>query len=122
MSKPAAEAKKPAYSPGLVGVPAGETVISTVGKESFGLTYRGDDIRDLAHKCIYEEIAFLLINGHLPTSDELAAYLKKLAAQRRTWPLLTAPADAATAAATAVACAGVCRTDSLPAVWSLALL
>jgi len=82
MSNTSSIAPKPAYSPGLAGVIAGETKISTVGKENVGLTYRGYGIKDLSQKCIYEEIAFLLINGHLPNETELKNYLTSLTKHR----------------------------------------
>lgn len=84
MSKPqqTKAAEKPKYSPGLAGVYAGETAISTVGKEELGLLYRGYSIVDLAAKAIFEEIAYLLIHGHLPSTAELQAYQRKLAAYR----------------------------------------
>ncbi len=63
---------------GLAGITAGETAISTVGKEGMGLTYRGYSINDLAEHATFEEVAYLLIYGHLPTRDELAGYCKKL--------------------------------------------
>lgn len=67
---------------GLAGVSAGETAISTVGKEGKGLTYRGYSINDLAAKGLFEETAYLLIYGKLPTRDELAAYMSRLKALR----------------------------------------
>ena len=63
---------------GLAGVVAGETSISTVGKEGVGLTYRGYSIEDLAEKSTFEAVAFLLIYGELPTSGELEEYRKRL--------------------------------------------
>jgi len=63
---------------GLAGVVAGQTAISTVGKEGMGLTYRGYSINDLADRATFEEVAFLLIHGHLPNRSELDGYLKKL--------------------------------------------
>src|SRR5437667_8877609 len=65
-------------SGGLAGVVAGQTAISTVGKEGMGLTYRGYSINDLAEKATFEEVAFLLLYGHLPKRNELEAYSKKL--------------------------------------------
>src|SRR6266566_59440 len=67
---------------GLAGVVAGQTAISTVGKEGMGLTYRGYSINDLAEKATFEEVAFLLIYGHLPNRTELDAYIKKLSSLR----------------------------------------
>ncbi|HEY4743308.1 MAG TPA: 2-methylcitrate synthase [Desulfuromonadaceae bacterium] len=70
------------YSPGLEGVVAGETAISTVGKTGRGLSYRGYAINDLAEHAAFEEVAFLLIHGTLPNAGELARYRKRLAALR----------------------------------------
>jgi len=67
---------------GLAGITAGETSICTVGKEGLGLTYRGYSINDLADHATFEEVAFLLLNGHLPNRTELAAYHKTLAGMR----------------------------------------
>ena len=63
---------------GLAGVIAGETAIATVGKEGVGLTYRGYSIHDLAEHATFEETAYLLIHGKLPTPAELDNYKKKL--------------------------------------------
>ena len=63
---------------GLAGVIAGETAIATVGKEGVGLTYRGYSIHDLAEHATFEETAYLLIHGKLPTQTELDNYRKKL--------------------------------------------
>jgi 2-methylcitrate synthase len=69
-------------SGGLAGVVAGRTAVSTVGKEGVGLTYRGYSIEDLAEKATFEEVAFLLLYDHLPTTSELDAYRKTLASLR----------------------------------------
>src|SRR2546425_7728368 len=69
-------------SGGLAGVVAGQTAISTVGKEGLGLTYRGYSINDLAEKATFEETAFLLLYGHLPNRTELASYRQKLISLR----------------------------------------
>jgi 2-methylcitrate synthase len=63
---------------GLRGQVAGKTALSTVGKSGSGLTYRGYDVKDLAETCQFEEVAYLILKGHLPTSAELAAYKAKL--------------------------------------------
>ena len=70
------------YAPGLEGVVAGETAISTVGKEGRGLGYRGYAIADLAAHASFEEVAFLLIHGRLPNDTELGRYCRRLAALR----------------------------------------
>src|SRR5215469_6502981 len=67
---------------GLAGVVAGQTAISTVGKEGVGLTYRGYSIEDLAEKSTFEEVAFLLLYGHLPNRAELETYKQRLSGFR----------------------------------------
>ena len=61
---------KPAYSPGLAGVIAGETQICWVDPNA-GLMYRGYDIHEMAEKASFEEVAYLLLNGELPDVEEL---------------------------------------------------
>lgn len=68
---------------GLEGVIVGDTAISTVGKEGLGLTYRGYDIHDLAAHSTFEEVAYLLVYGQLPTMAELQSYRDKLVKLRR---------------------------------------
>ena len=58
------------------GVPAGNTALCTVGKTGNDLHYRGYDILDFAEKAEFEEIAYLLIYGKLPTSSELKKDIK----------------------------------------------
>jgi len=67
---------------GLAGVTAGATALCTVGKEGAGLTYRGYDIYDLADNASFEEVAFLLLHGNLPTQTELDDYVAKIKANR----------------------------------------
>lgn len=67
---------------GLAGVTAGETRLCTVGKEGAGLTYRGYDIHDLAANASFEEVAYLLLHGKLPTRAELDDYVERLKANR----------------------------------------
>lgn len=68
---------------GLEGIVVGDTAISTVGKEGVGLTYRGYTIEDLAQSASFEEVAYLLLYGSLPTALELRGYLQKLGKQRQ---------------------------------------
>ena len=63
---------------GLAGVSAGETHLCTVGQEGAGLTYRGYDIYDLADNASFEEVAYLLLYGKLPTQSELDGYIAKI--------------------------------------------
>lgn len=65
-------------SGGLAEVTAGDTAISTVGKEGVGLTYRGYEIHDLAAYATFEETAYLMLYEKLPTKSELEEYQKKL--------------------------------------------
>lgn len=67
---------------GLRGQVAGKTALSTVGKTGSGLTYRGYDVKDLAANCSFEEVAYLILKGELPTSSELSAYQAKLKSLR----------------------------------------
>lgn len=67
---------------GLEGVVAGETGIATVGQKGNGLNYRGYSIDDLAQKANFEEVAYLLIYGQLPTRTELDTYINKLISLR----------------------------------------
>ncbi len=67
---------------GLRGQVAGKTALSTVGKSGAGLTYRGYDVQDLAENCQFEEVAYLIFFGELPTSEQLAAYKTKLKSLR----------------------------------------
>ncbi|MHB8405968.1 MAG: bifunctional 2-methylcitrate synthase/citrate synthase [Gammaproteobacteria bacterium] len=69
---------KPKKSVALSGVAAGNTALSTVGRSGNDLHYRGYDILDIADKCDFEEVAYLLIHGKLPNRAELRAYKAKL--------------------------------------------
>ena len=67
---------------GLRGMVAGETALCTVGKEGTGLTYRGYDIEELAEKARFEEVAYLLLHGKLPTRAELDDYIRRIQSNR----------------------------------------
>lgn len=69
---------KPKKSVALSGVAAGNTALCTVGRTGNDLHYRGYDIHDLARHACFEEVAHLLIHGHLPNANELRAYKHKL--------------------------------------------
>lgn len=68
---------------GLRGQVAGKTALSTVGVSGAGLTYRGYDVKDLAENCEFEEVAYLIFFGELPTIEQLAAYKAKLKGLRQ---------------------------------------
>jgi 2-methylcitrate synthase len=74
----AAATPKPKKSVALSGVPAGNTALCTVGRSGNDLHYRGYDILDFADTAEFEEVAYLLVHGKLPTAAELAAYKIKL--------------------------------------------
>ncbi|HEX5339253.1 MAG TPA: 2-methylcitrate synthase [Gammaproteobacteria bacterium] len=69
---------KPKKSVALSGVAAGNTALCSVGRSGNDLHYRGYDILDIAEKCDFEEVAYLLIHGKLPNRAELKAYKVKL--------------------------------------------
>src|SRR5712692_9360744 len=71
----------PAYSPGLAGVIAGETAICWVDPNA-GLMYRGYDIHEMAQQASFEEVAYLLLNGEIPSAKQLTDFTQQIAAQR----------------------------------------
>ncbi|HCU46328.1 bifunctional 2-methylcitrate synthase/citrate synthase [Sphingobacterium faecium] len=73
---------KPKKSVALSGVEAGNTALSTVGKSGNDLHYRGYDILELAEQASFEEVAYLLIYGSLPTKAQLTTYQAQLISQR----------------------------------------
>ncbi len=66
----------------LSGVVAGDTALSTVGHSGNDLHYRGYEINDLAQNCEFEEVAYLILYGHLPTQTQLADYKAQLSKLR----------------------------------------
>ncbi len=69
-----------AMSRGLEGIIAGETTICSV--EQGGLLYRGYEIHDLAENATFEDVAFLLLEGHKPSADEMKRFKSELVAER----------------------------------------
>jgi len=65
------------YRPGLEGVVAGETAISTIAG---GLQYRGYSIETLADKSSFEEVVYLLLNGQLPKQSDLDTFRSRIGA------------------------------------------
>jgi len=70
------------YHPGLDGVIATESSISDIDGKKGILSYRGYSIEELAEKSTFEETAFLLLTGELPTPDELATFTSMVNARR----------------------------------------
>ena len=79
---PTTTAPKPKKSVALSGVPAGNTALCTVGRSGNDLHYRGYDILEIATRCEFEEIAYLLVHGSLPDQGELRGYKAKLRSLR----------------------------------------
>jgi citrate synthase len=65
------------YSPGLEGVIAGETAVSTIAG---GLSYRGYAVEDLAEHTTFEDVAYLILYGELPNKEQLEAFQARLGA------------------------------------------
>ena len=64
----------PEIHKGLAGVVVDTTTISSVNPQTNSLLYRGYPIQELAAHCSFEEVAYLLWHGELPTDDELVAF------------------------------------------------
>ena len=106
-----AEGKK---SVALSGVSAGRTAICTVGREGKGLHYRGYDIRDLAEKSNYNDVAYLLLYGELPDRAQSESFRSRIIADRafpvplqrtlETLPAATHPMDVMRTAASFIGC------------------
>jgi 2-methylcitrate synthase/citrate synthase II len=98
------------YSPGLEGILAGETAISTV---EGGLCYRGYPVTELAERTGFDEVAYLLLHGELPSRAELRDFQKRVGAARqipralqdlfRALPRTTVPMDALRSAVSVLA-------------------
>ena len=82
MAEQESQLPKPKKSVALSGTAAGNTAVCTVGRTGNDLHYRGYDILDFADQAQFEEIAYLLIHGRLPTRAELDGYKRKLKALR----------------------------------------
>ena len=81
MTMPMADTTRtPMYSPGLDGVLAGETALCHVDEGEGGLRYCGYAVSDLAAKARFEEVAYLLLFGKLPTQKELKDFSTQLTA------------------------------------------
>ncbi len=75
----------------LSGVVVAESAVSSIDPDAGVLIYRGYDIADLAEHSTYEETAYLLLHGELPSSEALEAFTRELAA--RELPEATAELD-----------------------------
>ena len=68
--------QQPEVIKGLAGVYADSTAIAKVIPEINSLVYRGYPVQDLAENCIFEEVAYLMWNGELPTQSQLDDFCK----------------------------------------------
>lgn len=72
----------PNYSPGLEGVIAGISTISDINSDKSTLEYRGYNVHDLAEQGSFEQTAYLLLYGKLPTASELSEFSRALGEAR----------------------------------------
>lgn len=73
----------PTIHKGLAGVVVDTTAISKVVPETNSLTYRGYPVGDLAEHCGFEQVAYLLWHGELPTGAQLELFCQRERASRR---------------------------------------
>lgn len=62
------------YVPGLAGIPATKSAVSDLDGEKGILSYRGYRIEELAEKCTFEQVVYLLLHGNLPTDEQLVKF------------------------------------------------
>jgi 2-methylcitrate synthase/citrate synthase II len=67
---------------GLVGVTVDETAVSKVNAQTNSLLYRGYPVQDLAKNKRFEEVAYLLWYGELPTAEQLKTFETSERSQR----------------------------------------
>ena len=68
---------------GLLGIVVDETTISHVVPELSALTYRGYKVQDLCDKCDFEEVAYLVLHGELPSKNQLKKFIKDERSERK---------------------------------------
>ena len=78
---------------GLAGVVVDYTAVSKVNPETNSLLYRGYPVQELAEKCSFEEVAYLLWHGELPDAEQLAAFETLERSLRRLDPVVKAVID-----------------------------
>ena len=76
------ETAAPQIHKGLAGVVVDTTAISKVNPETNSLLYRGYPVQELAARCSFEQVAYLLANGELPTPEQLQAFEAQERSQR----------------------------------------
>lgn len=73
---------------GLAGVVVDYTAISKVNPDTNSLLYRGYPVQELAARCSFEEVAYLLWNGELPSQQQLAEFTARERAGRALDPVV----------------------------------
>lgn len=84
---------EPEIRKGLVGVVADTTAVSKVNPETNSLLYRGYPVQELAARCTFEEVAYLLWHGELPTPEQLGEMEEEGRSQRALAPEVRAAVD-----------------------------
>lgn len=74
--------QQPEIHKGLAGVIVDTTAISSVNPATNSLLYRGYPVQELAAECSFEQVAYLLWHGELPTDVELAEFEESERSQR----------------------------------------
>ncbi|MCV7228310.1 bifunctional 2-methylcitrate synthase/citrate synthase [Mycolicibacterium komossense] len=82
MSTVAESSERPRIYKGLAGVVVDTTSISKVVPETNSLTYRGYPVQELAARCSFEQVAYLLWHGELPTDAQLQLFSQRERASR----------------------------------------
>jgi citrate synthase len=78
--------EEPVIRKGLAGVVVDRTAISNVVPETNSLTYRGYPVQELAAECTFEQVAYLIWHGELPSPQQLEAFCAQERAQRELTP------------------------------------
>ncbi|KLL09936.1 hypothetical protein BL254_15090 [Protofrankia sp. BMG5.30] len=73
---------EPSVRKGLAGVVVDTTAVSMVRPETSSLTYRGYPVQQLAAECSFEEVAYLIWHGELPTTEQLRGFTGSERARR----------------------------------------
>ncbi|KQO65003.1 bifunctional 2-methylcitrate synthase/citrate synthase [Curtobacterium sp. Leaf261] len=110
---------------GLAGVVVDTTAVSKVNPDTNSLLYRGYPVQELAAACSFEQVAWLLWHGSMPTDDELAGFLARSVGLRSLPPLVVDvidalpmsahPMDVVRTAVSALGAADPAAEDSSPA-------
>jgi 2-methylcitrate synthase len=90
---------EPEITKGLAGVVVDRTAVSKVNPETNSLLYRGYPVQELAERLSFEEVAWLLWHGELPTEDELAGLVARERSGRALDPRVKTIVDALPATA-----------------------